>query len=187
MYTLLDELKREDLTPKERISIHKQIIHDIKNMRDEICRMLREEKNVAFRIELLDIIGDAQDEFFEEELLKIIQSEKSIEVLQVAVTVIGKLKGKKSFETLINLLEHKNPNVRLGAIYGLRALNDRRAVKYLLRCLDDHESVKPAWASPKAGGYIIAKEAAKSIDIIAGQNFRGDKEKIEKWIGVVPS
>ncbi|MCJ7695443.1 MAG: HEAT repeat domain-containing protein, partial [Anaerolineaceae bacterium] len=119
MYTLLDKIKGEKLTPKERFSIHKQIIHDIRNMRDELSRMLREEKDFAFRIELLEIIGDAQDEFFEEELLKIIQSEKSIEVLQVAVSVIGRVKGKRAFETLINLLDHKNPNVRLGAIYGL--------------------------------------------------------------------
>lgn len=184
MYTLLEKLKGEKLSPKERFSIRKQVIHDIRNMRDEVSRMLREEKDVAFRIELLEMIGDAQDEFFEEELFKIIQSEKSIEVLQVAVSVIGRVKGKKSFETLINLLDHKNPNVRLGAVYGLRALNDKKAVKYLVRCLDDHESVKPAWSSPKAGGYIIAKEAAKSIDIIADQDFKGDKEKIEGWLRI---
>jgi HEAT repeat protein len=185
MYTLLDKLKREDLAPKERFSIRKQVILNIKNMRDELTRMLREEKNLSFRIQLLEIIGDAQDDFFEDELLRIIHSEKSIEVLQVAVTMIGKLKGKRGFETLINLLDHENPNVRLSAIYGLRALNDRRAIKYLLRCLDDHESVRLVWTSPKAGGYTIAKEAAKSIDIIAGQDFRGDKEKIEKWIGLI--
>lgn len=185
MNTLLDKLKKEKLTPKERFSIRKQVILDIKNVRNELSRMLREEKDSGFRIELLEIIGDAQDEFFEEELLKIIQTEKSIEVLQVAVSVFGKLKGKKSFETLINLLDHKNPNVRLGAIYGLRALNDKRAVRYLFRCLDDQESVKPAWSSPKAGGYIIAREAAKSIDIIAGQDFKGDKEKIEGWLGLI--
>ena len=181
MIEILKKLQ-EGVSLKERITLHRQIASNFKKFRKELCRILETTEDTFFKIELLEIIGSTKDTFFDPAIRKIIDSEDSVEVLQTAAVTLGKLKSCNSFEMLINLLDHKSPNVRLGAIYGLIFLDEKKAVKYLLSSLDDHEPVKCWWPSPKAGGYIISKEAAEAIDIITGETFKGNKEKIVKWI-----
>lgn len=182
IFDLLNKLKEERLDPQERMSIRRQIIRSSRNLRPELCEAIEKENDIFFNIELLEIIGATQDDFFEDEVRKIIDSEDRVEVLQTAATTLGKLKSKNNFKILVGLLTHESPNVRLGSIYGLIALGEKMAVKYLLNCLDDHEPVRCWWPSPKAGGYTIAKEASNAIDIISGEKLQGNKEKIEKWI-----
>lgn len=179
---LLKKLKQEKLAPKERRAISRQIVAASVQLRSELCEALEKEESKSFKIELLNIIGATQDAFFEDEIRKILESPEPAEVIQAAATTLGKLKGKNGFDILIDLIHHENPNVRLGSIYGLMALGDKRAVKYLLENLDDNETVRSWWASPKAGGYTISKEAAIAIDTITGRTFKGDKKKIEEWI-----
>ncbi|MGB9180945.1 MAG: HEAT repeat domain-containing protein [Pyrinomonadaceae bacterium] len=179
---LLKKLNEKRLDFKERSAIFKQIVAAPPELRQELCQILEREEDESFKIELLNIIGATQDDYFEVAVGKTLQSEASVEVLQTAATTLGKLRGKNSFGILIGLLNHPSPNVRLGSIYGLTALSDTRAVKYLLQSLDDQEAARCWWPSSKAGGYIIAKEAAIAIDALTGESFKGNKEKIEEWI-----
>jgi HEAT repeat protein len=182
IFELFNKLKDKNLNYQERMTIRRQIISSSRKLEQELCEIIEKENDMSFKIELLEIIGATQDVFFEDAVKKVIDKEDRIEVLQTAATTLGKLKSENSFQILIKLLAHESPNVRLGAIYGLVALGEKTAVKYLLELLDDHEPAKCWWPSPKAGGYIVSKEASDAIDIISGENLQGNKEKIKKWI-----
>ena len=181
MFNLLKKLK-EEKDWKEGLMLRRQIVAAAKDSRQELSQALLSEKDMHFKIELLNLIGDTKDEFFAEQVEEVIRSAESVEVLQTAATTLGKTGGPNSFETLAGLLSHKSPNARLGAIYGLMALGDKRAIKHLLKSLADQSPVKCWWPSPKPDGYVIAKEASIAIDELAGIEFKGDKARIEEWL-----
>ena len=182
MRDLLKKLKSERLNHLERIAIRNQIIDAAQSSRGELIEALEKERSEPFRIELLHIFGATRDEFFEEAIRRVIETEKSEQVLQTAATNLGKIGAKNSFPMLVDLLNHESPYVRLGAVYGLKALGDKRAIKFLLKSLDDHLPIKVWWSSPKAGDYSVANEASIAIDALAGTEFKGDKTRIEKWL-----
>lgn len=180
MLNLLKKLMDGSLDYRERTAIRRQIIEGAHDSRRELVEALEKEKSESFRIELLNILGGTRDKFFEDAMRKVIESEKSEKVLQTAAANLGKL--GVGFSTLIDLLKHKSANVRLGAVWGLAALDDKRAVKYLLNSLDDREPVTCWWASPTADGYSVANESAAAIDELTGAKLNGEKSAIEKWI-----
>lgn len=180
MLDLLKKLNDENLDYRERTTVRNQIIDEAPNTRQELVEALKKEKSETFKIELLNILGATRDKFFEDAVQKVLESEKSEKVLQTAATNLGKL--GTGFSTLVDLLTHKSPNVRLGAVWGLLSLGDKKAIKYLFNSLNDHEPVICWWASPSAGGYTVGNEAAAAIDALAGAELKGDKNAIEKWI-----
>jgi hypothetical protein len=189
MSDVLIKLNSGSLDPATRASVRRQVIETLKDpradtLRQDVRQLLEEATDNRFRTELLEIIGSAQDQLLEDAVKKVINTAGSVEVLQTALTTLGKVKATGSFEILVGFLNHENPNVRLGSIYGLTALGDKRAVRYLLQRLDDQQSARCWWPSPKAGGYIIGREASEAVDVIVGTKLYGDKGKIERWIAV---
>ena len=180
MLDLLKKLRDENLDYRERTAVRNQIIDEARNNRQELAEALEKENSDAFKIELLNILGATRDQFFEDALRKVLETDKSEKVLQTAATNLGKL--GTGFSTLVDLLTHKSPNVRLGAVWGLLSLADKKAIKYLLNSLDDQEPVVCWWSSPTAGAYTVGTEAAAAIDSLAGTEFKGDKSAIENWI-----
>jgi HEAT repeat protein len=177
----LKQLKETRLSWKERADLRRDIIDNSESITQDLCNLLESEEDIGFRIELLNIIGASGVEAFQETLQNILQeTNHPIEILQTAATNLGKLGC--GFDTLVGLLDHPSPHLRLGAIYGLGALGDERAVEYLFRKLDDDSPVSVWWPGPKAGGYTISGEASLVIDRIAGTKFRGDQELITRWM-----
>jgi HEAT repeat protein len=182
---LLDQLKnlRDEPDFRRRRALSQRIVETIGEYHQDMLRLLKEEPDKTIKIQALDIIAASQDQSFAPAVRQVLLSqEQPVEVLQTAATVLGKLRSQSSFPTLIHLLKHDNPNVRLGAIYGLVALGNKQAVPHLLNSLDEKDRVKPWWPSPKAGGYTVGQEASVAIDALTGFSFRGDKTKIEEWI-----
>ena len=182
LLALLRKMRNTQTTSAERAEVRAEIIAVSKKNELALGQLLADEKDVGFRIDLLNIIGATQNEYFATNVRQILQSDAPIEVLQTAAINLGKLGGGETFEALVELLGHENSNLRLGAIHGLIALGDKRAIKYLLELLDDNSSVKVWWPSPKAGGYVVARESSLAIDQIAGRTFRGDKALIKEWL-----
>lgn len=180
MLDLLKKLVNGRLDYRERIAVRNQIIDGARLSRLELVEALEKDDSETFRIEVLNILGATRDKFFEDAIRRVLESEKSEKVLQTAATNLGRIGAGLS--TLVGLLKHKSPNVRLGAVWGLKALGDKRALKCLLDNLDDHEPVICWWASPPPGGYSVANETATAIDALAGAELKGEKSAIEKWI-----
>ncbi len=182
---LLQQLKnlRDEQDFKKQRALSRQMAEAISEVRPELLQVLREEQDKGLKIEALNIIAASQDQSFVPTVQQIILlADEPVEVLQTAATVLGKLRSGSSLETLAGLLKHESSNVRLGSIYGLIALGDKRAVPYLMNSLDDKDQVRCWWPSPKAGGYTIAQEASIAIDALTGLSLRGDRGKITQWI-----
>ncbi len=182
--TLLDQLKnlRDEPDFRTQRTLSRQLAATIGNFRGEWLRFLGGEQDKNLTIQALEIIAASQDESFAPAIQKLLLSRAPVEVLQTAATVLGKLRSQHSFQTLVHLLQHENPNVRLGVVYGLLALGEKQAVPYLLNSLDDGNQVKCWWPSPKAGGYTVSKEASLAIDALTGLSLHGDKTRIKQWI-----
>jgi HEAT repeat protein len=178
----LRDLKRGALDLREQAKLAKEIASASSDLRLELIRMLEQETEPSFSVELLTIIGVTQDEFYADAILDVLRSAESPEVRQTAATSLGKIRSPKSFAALVNLLDDPSLNVRLGAVYGLQALGDQRAVEHLLMKLQDNEPVSCWWTSPKAGGYKVGKEAAIAIDALSGEAFKGNTAKIQEWL-----
>ena len=181
---LLDQLKalRDEPDFRNKRTLSRQILESIAQFSQDLLRLLREEQDNGLKIEALNIIGSSQESSFAPAVHQVLNSAKSAEVRQTAATVLGKLRSETSLDTLVHFLKDENPNVRLGSIYGLIALGDKRAVRYLIDSLEDQEHVRSWWPSPKAGGYIVGREASIAIDALTGSPLRGDKTKIKQWI-----
>lgn len=160
---LLQKLDDPGESFQEMAKTQRQLIASAKHFERELSDLLLTECDDSFRIAILNIMGNSRHPYFEAEIKRLLDSNQSMEVLQTAATNLGRLSSKGSFEILIELLKHPHPNVRLGAIYGLVALADKRAVKYLEALVHDGASAKAWWPGPKAGGYRIAEEAARAI------------------------
>lgn len=179
--TALRQFKTMPPAAPEASVLQRQIIAVAEEIAPELCQQLRRTKDSSIKIRLLNLIGNTRSPVFVPTLQQILAEKQSAEVLQIAATNLGKL-GNKSFKTLVDLLQHPSPNVRLGAIYGLHALGNPQAIPYLLTLLGDNTSVAVWWPSPKAGGYIISRETALVIDQLSGRNFKGDRAAIEQWL-----
>jgi HEAT repeat protein len=134
------------------------------------------------RIKQLQEIGATRDSSRHAEVLEVLRTETAEETIQVAATTLGLLGAPDSLGVLVGLLAHVSANVRLGAVQGLTALGDARAVPRLAEHLDDEGVARVWWPSPKAGGYIIGREAALAIDSITGERLRGDAARVDDWI-----
>lgn len=183
-FTLLDQLKnlRDEPDFRKKRALFRQLVERIGDFRQDLLRLLSDEQDKTIKIQALELIASSRDPSFAPAVEKVLLSNEPVEALQTAATVLGKLGKKDSFPTLIRLLKHENPNVRLGAVYGLLALGDKQAVPHLLNSLDDSDHVKCWWPSPKAGGYTVGKEASLAIDALTGLSLRGDKTRTEQWI-----
>lgn len=171
----LKELKNPRLPWEERATLRRRIADDAGNLVPELTRVLKRSKSIGFRNELLSIIGSSGEQAFEEPLRRLVEdADVPVEIRQTAATNLGKLRSRGSFALLTNLLGDPTPHVRLGAIYGLEALGDARAVPHLTELLNDETSVKAWWPGPKAGGYVIAREAAEAIDKLKSKTEGGD-------------
>jgi HEAT repeat protein len=133
-------------------------------------------------IKHLQEIGAARDFSRRAEVLEVLRSETAEERLQVAATTLGLLDSPDDLDVLVRLLNHTSANVRLGAVQGLTALGDAGAVPHLAERLDDEAIARVWWPGPKAGGYVIGREAALAIDSITSERLRGDRARIEDWI-----
>lgn len=179
--SLIAKLKQPGASPQDRAATRAEIIRSAKDFEAELARLLLGERNPDFQIELLNLVGATRNGYFVPALQQILGSSSRIEVLQTAATNLGKL-GSAGLETLLGLLQHPNPNVRLGAIYGLAASGDTRAIPHLANLLDDPSEAKVWWPGPKAGGYLIGREAASAVDTLAGERLAGNKHKIARWL-----
>ena len=134
------------------------------------------------KIKQLQAIGAARDVTRHAEVLEALRTETAEETIQVAATTLGLLGTPDGLRVLIGLLAHASANVRLGAVQGLTALGDVRAVSRLAEHLDDEGRARVWWPSPKAGGYVIGREVALAIDAITGERLRGDRVRIGAWV-----
>jgi HEAT repeat protein len=179
----LQKLQDPRLAWQDRASLRRRIIDAAGSLVPELSQAVEGADDVGFRNELLGIIGASGEEAFEAPLLRLLNdADVPVEVRQTAATNLGKLGSSGSFALLTDLLGYPSPHVRLGAIYGLAALGEARAVPHLAKLLDDGTPVKVWWAGPKAGGYVIAREAAQAIDQLTGRAFTGDQALVAKWI-----
>lgn len=178
--SLIAKLKQPGASPQDRAATRAEIIRSAKDFEVELARLLLGERNPDFQIELLNLVGATRNGYFVPALQQILGGSSRIEVLQTAATNLGKLGG--GFETLVGLLRHPNPNVRLGAVYGLAALGDKRAIPHLSSLLDDPSEARVWWPGPKAAGYFIGREASSAIDTLVGERLAGDKHKIARWL-----
>src|SRR5262245_10928856 len=137
--TLLDRLKnlRDEPDFRKRRTLSRLLVQAMGEFRQDLLQVLRREQDKGIKIEALGIIAASQDQSFSTAVQEVLLSDEPVEVLQTAATVLGKLQSKDSFQTLVHLLNHENPNVQLGAIYGLVALGNKHAVSHLLSSLDD--------------------------------------------------
>src|SRR5215469_4459175 len=151
-FTLLDQLKnlRDELDFRKRRALSRQLVKKIGNFRQELQSLLSAEQDKTILIAALEIIASSRDQSFAPMVQRVSLSNEPVEVLQTAATALGKLGSKDSFPTLVGLLKDESPNVRLGAVYGLQALGEEKAVPHLLKSLDDSDHVKCWWPSPKA-------------------------------------
>jgi len=184
-FRLIEKLKRAAAW-QERAGIRSEIVSTAKAFKSELGGLLLGEKDPDFQIELLNIIGATHDDYFVPALRQILSTSSLSEVLQTAATNLGKL-GNGGFETLVGLLQHHDPNVRLGAIYGLAASGDTRAIPHLANLLDDPSEARVWWPGPKAGGYLIRREASSTIDTLAGERLAGDRQRIARWLEQHPT
>jgi HEAT repeat protein len=182
--TLLEQLKNLSDEPDfgKKRALSRQLVAGVADVRQDLLGILTGRHSNIITIEALEIIGASRDQSFAPAVQKLALSNAPIEVLQTAATVLGKLRSQDTFRSLVRLLEHENPNVRLGAIYGLQAFGEKQAVRHLLNRLDDTDHVKCWWPSPKAGGYTVGHEASLAIDALTGLSLRGDRTAIRKWI-----
>lgn len=176
------QLKRKDLPDEHRRRLQRELSSGASEVEVELCDELARGTESGVIIDIINIMGASQREAFFQPLSNALHEGQDEAVAQVVATNIGKLESQNSLTILVGLLRHKSPNVRYGAIRGLAALSDKRAVKHLREILDDDGEARCWWAGSKAGGYIVSREAAIAIDEICGEKFRGDRSKIEQWL-----
>ena len=182
--SLLESLSRllAERDFKTKRALGRQIEADVAGDRDAVGSILLGGADDATKIALLEIVGSTERAEFDDAVRRTLESGAREEVLQTAATALGKLHSPIAFDILTALLRHKSPNVRLGAIYGLMAHGDSRAIAHLAEHLDDRDSARSWWPSPKAGGYRIGAEASAAIDSLSGTRLGGDRRRIQEWI-----
>lgn len=87
------------------------------------------------------------------------------EVVSNASRILGWLKVSEAFDRMAALArDSKNPQIRQGAVIGLAALDDPRAVDVLLGALDDHASDVSFIAAGSLGKYKDPRVAKALLD-----------------------
>ncbi|MCC6994344.1 MAG: HEAT repeat domain-containing protein [Deltaproteobacteria bacterium] len=119
------------------------------------------------------------------------------DVLAVAATWLGCLRGRDALARLEGLLHHPDIDVRAGAIRGLDCLGDPRAVRALLAVLLEppapipvpFDAVNRAVESPVDATEpqdTLQWRSALVIDHLAGTTFEGRIAPIQEWLSEHP-
>ena len=186
MDPIYERLRADRLTHAEFQSIRRTILKRVEKDPEQkkmLAKQMRQEPNPNLRIFLLQIIGDTRDGFYEADLCDVIATETDEKILQTAATMLGKLETPTNIAVLLKLLSHNSPNVRLGAVWGLKSVpSSPLVIKQLLGVLDDSDPVHCWWPSPRVGGYTVGKEAAAAIDALTKKPMKGNKALIQEWI-----
>jgi HEAT repeat protein len=168
---------------QERASLRRQVLAAADDLEGELIRGLRVATDVGVLNELLDVVGGSGNPTFEDALERLVHDpDAPVEVRQTAATSLGKLGTSGGLAILADLLDDPSPHVVLGAVHGLAASGHASAVRSLARVLDRTTPVKVWWAGPKAGGYVIGREAAHAIDRLTGCALGGDPALVSDWI-----
>ncbi len=119
------------------------------------------------------------------------------EVVAVAATWLGCLRGRDALARLESLLDHPHIDVRAGAIDGLKCMRDLRAVPALLEVLRRPATLVPrpfnaanaaveSPVDPTMPQDTLQRRSALVIDQIAGTAFEGCIPQIESWLAQHP-
>src|SRR5215470_4890634 len=120
----LRELKSGVAQEDQRVPLRKALIASAGSIAKELIVELQQGADLSFRRELLNVIGATRLEMFFLPLSELLEREPGDELAQIAAINIGKLTAPQSYDALVRLLQHDNPQVRFGAIGGLTALRD---------------------------------------------------------------
>jgi HEAT repeat protein len=158
-------LRDGPLTATERTMLRNQVLDDWASVGPLICSDLAK-ADESTALTMLDLIAGSGDHACLDAVRRVVYSKAAEVVRQRAAIALGKVDGSEAFDTLTVLLSDASAAVRLGAVYGLQALGDRRAVEPLARLLKDKAQVRTSWPGSQAGAYEVGKEAALVIQAL---------------------
>ncbi|MBI2461601.1 MAG: HEAT repeat domain-containing protein [Candidatus Rokubacteria bacterium] len=83
-------------------------------------------------------------------------------VVRNVVSILGKIGDESTFLSVVNVLDHPHPRVRLEAVRALGVIGGRMAVTPLIRCLDDPDPTVRG-AAVRALGALQDEEAVAAL------------------------
>lgn len=108
-------------------------------------------------------------------LLKVIDSENDVNVVQAATMALGRMEDSRAIEKLLELRNHANEDVRLAVTHGLLTLEDDSAVNVLIGLSSDEDEDVRNWATFGLGS-MINLDTSEIRDALAERLIEADDE-----------
>lgn len=106
---------------------------------EKILSKKEKKYSIPSRIKIIDFIGYMKRVEGAPVLIDLLRESKSDEETISLIKALGNLEAQESIPLLLNRLKSKHPVIRAQAAKALGALRDERAMKYLIRLLEDRD------------------------------------------------
>lgn len=127
---------------------------------DEFSAVLAEEGDRRVRARLCQVLATVGPSVVPALLPRLTESRWY--VVRNVVGILGKIGDESTFLSVVNVLDHPHPRVRLEAVRALGVIGGRMAVTPLIRCLDDPDPTVRG-AAVRALGALQDEEAVAAL------------------------
>lgn len=137
---------------------------EAKSMIDKLLNRLKTEKNNRIRTQLILAIANIKSLKSQDQLIEIFENDEEKELNRAfAITGLGYIKNRRSFDVLIKDLKKQPPNIKMRILDALGHLGFKEAVKILIESVKDDEKNVRLFGI-RALGRLDAKEAIEILE-----------------------